>query len=38
MALQRRKARLFQSVMDDDALFGGALTADDIRGLFDEGT
>ena len=35
MALQRRKARLFRSVMDDDALFGQALTADDIRGLFD---
>lgn len=35
MALQRRKARLFQAVMDDDALFGGALTADDIRGLFE---
>nr|WP_228479548.1 SNF2-related protein [Microbacterium atlanticum] len=35
MALQRRKARLFSSVMDDDALFGQALTADDIRGLFD---
>ena len=35
MALQRRKARLFRSVMDDDALFGQALSADDIRGLFD---
>ncbi|MDL9979773.1 DEAD/DEAH box helicase [Microbacterium candidum] len=35
MALQQRKARLFQAVMDDDALFGQALTADDIRGLFD---
>ena len=35
MALQRRKARLFQAVMDDDALFGRALSADDIRGLFD---
>ena len=35
MALQQRKARLFRSVMDDDALFGKALTADDIRGLFD---
>ncbi|MFC8683067.1 SNF2-related protein [Microbacterium ureisolvens] len=35
MALQQRKARLFRSVMDDDALFGQALTADDIRGLFD---
>jgi len=35
MALQRRKARLFQAVMDDDALFGQALSADDIRGLFE---
>ncbi|WP_235007918.1 DEAD/DEAH box helicase [Microbacterium timonense] len=36
MALQQRKARLFQAVMDDDALFGQALSAEDIRGLFDE--
>ena len=35
MALQQRKARLFHAVMDDDALFGRALSADDIRGLFD---
>jgi len=35
MALQQRKARLFRSVMDDDGLFGQALSADDIRGLFD---
>ena len=35
MALQRRKARLFRAVMDDDALFGGPLTSDDIRGLFE---
>ncbi|MDL5350197.1 DEAD/DEAH box helicase [Microbacterium sp. zg-YB36] len=35
MALQQRKARLFQAVMDDDDLFSQALTADDIRGLFD---
>jgi superfamily II DNA or RNA helicase len=35
MALQQRKARLFQAVMDDDALFGQALTATDIRGLLD---
>lgn len=34
--LQRRKARLFSAVMDDDALFAEALTADDIRGLFDD--
>ncbi len=35
MALQQRKARLFRAVMDDDALFSQALTADDIRGLFE---
>ncbi|WP_414683694.1 DEAD/DEAH box helicase [Microbacterium sp.] len=35
LELQRRKARLFQSVMDDDALFAQALDADDIRGLFE---
>ncbi|CAI7572036.1 unnamed protein product, partial [Penicillium discolor] len=36
LALQRRKARLFTAVLDDDALFAQALTADDIRGLFDD--
>jgi len=36
MALQQRKARLFRAVMDDDALFGRALTAEDIRGLFED--
>ena len=35
LALQERKARLFEAVMDDDALFSSALTADDIRGLFE---
>ena len=35
MALQRRKARLFTAVMDDEALFGRSLTADDIRGLLE---
>ena len=35
MALQQRKARLFRSVMDDDALFGKVLDAEDIRGLFE---
>ena len=35
MALKERKARLFSSVMDDDAMFSSALTADDIRGLLD---
>lgn len=33
--LQRRKARLFSAVMDDDALFAQSLSADDIRGLFE---
>ncbi len=36
VALQERKARLFQAVMDDEALFGQSLTADDIRGLLED--
>lgn len=36
LALQQRKARLFSAVMDDEALFAQSLTADDIRGLFEE--
>ncbi len=35
MALKERKARLFDAVMDDDAMFSSALTADDIRGLLE---
>ena len=35
LALQRRKARLFDAVVDDDALFAQDLTADDIRSLLD---
>jgi superfamily II DNA or RNA helicase len=35
MALKERKARLFDSVMDDDAVFSSALTADDIRELLE---
>lgn len=35
MALQQRKARLFRSVLDDDALFSQTLTAEDIRALFE---
>ncbi len=35
MALKERKAKLFNSVMDDDAMFSSALTADDIRGLLE---
>jgi superfamily II DNA or RNA helicase len=33
MALKTKKAELFSSVMDDGNTFGGALDADDIRGL-----
>lgn len=33
MTLKEQKARLFDAVMDDDAVFSTALTADDIRGL-----
>jgi superfamily II DNA or RNA helicase len=36
VALARRKAELFNGVMDDGDLFAGSLTADDIRGLLDE--
>ncbi len=36
MALQRRKARLFRDVLDDDGLFGQALEADDIRALLED--
>ena len=32
-ALARRKAALFNGVMDDGDLFAGSITADDIRGL-----
>jgi len=35
MALKAKKAKLFDAVMDDEALFGSALTADDIRGLLE---
>ncbi len=34
LELQRRKARLFTAVMDDDELFAQSLSAEDIRGLF----
>ncbi|WP_223691993.1 DEAD/DEAH box helicase [Leifsonia poae] len=37
LALQDRKARLFDALMDDEnAALGAALTADDIRGLLDD--
>jgi len=35
MALKEQKAKLFNAVMDDDAVFSSALTADDIRGLLE---
>ena len=35
MELKARKEALFSSVMSDDGGFGGKLSADDIRGLFD---
>ena len=35
MALKAQKAQLFAAVLDDDALFSTALTADDIRGLLE---
>lgn len=34
MALQQKKAALFNAVVEDDAHFSQALTANDIRGLF----
>ena len=33
-ALQERKRDLFARVLDDDGALSGALTAEDIRGLF----
>jgi SNF2 family DNA or RNA helicase len=35
LALQKRKADLFTSVMDDGDVFSPALTAEEVRGLFD---
>ncbi len=35
VALQRQKSQLFTAVLDDDAMFGTSLTADDIRGLLE---
>ncbi|WP_140425498.1 DEAD/DEAH box helicase [Cryobacterium sp. N21] len=35
VALQKQKSQLFSSVLDDDAMFSTALTADDIRGLLE---
>lgn len=36
MALKAKKSRLFADVMEGDALSGGALTADDLAGLFND--
>ncbi|RNE62262.1 DEAD/DEAH box helicase [Cryobacterium tepidiphilum] len=35
MALKAQKAKLFNAVLDEDAAFSSALTADDIRGLLE---
>jgi hypothetical protein len=35
MDLKARKAALFSDVMDADGALSGALSADDIRGMFD---
>jgi SNF2 family DNA or RNA helicase len=35
MELKEKKAALFSSVMDDDAMFSSALTADDVRSLIE---
>ncbi|WP_104199732.1 DEAD/DEAH box helicase [Cryobacterium sp. Y29] len=35
VALQKQKSQLFNAVLDDDAMFSTALTADDIRGLLE---
>lgn len=35
MALKARKAKLFKSMMDDDAVFASAITKEDIKGLFE---
>ena len=35
VALQKQKSQLFTAVLDDDAMFSSALTADDIRGLLE---
>ena len=35
MALKAKKAKLFKNVMDDEALFASAITAEDIRSLFE---
>jgi SNF2 family DNA or RNA helicase len=34
LALQERKKKLFQSVLDEEGMFGKMITEDDIRGIF----
>ena len=34
MALKDKKAKLFTAVLDDDAAFASAISADDVRSLF----
>lgn len=36
MALKEKKAKLFTAVLDDDAAFASAISADDVRSLFEE--
>ena len=36
MALKAKKSQLFSDVMEGDALSGGALTAEDLAGLFND--
>ncbi len=36
MALKAKKSQLFADVMEGDALTGGALTAEDLAGLFND--
>jgi SNF2 family DNA or RNA helicase len=35
MELKEKKAALFSSVMDDDAMFSSALTPDDVKSLLE---
>lgn len=36
MALKEKKAKLFTAVLDDDAAFASAISADDVRSLFED--
>jgi SNF2 family DNA or RNA helicase len=35
IALKEKKAKLFTAVLGDDSMFSSALSAEDVRGLFD---